>query len=433
MNHNCTTGPGQRSLKTAFIFLLLPLFGFIGTASAQTNIEFWDMVWGPPQYIDVATGLVDQFNAENPDIQVEYRSVPWNNWYQTFLTAIGSGTAPDISTGAAFIPVQLYDMGAIEPIDEVVAELRDEGQLDDYVPGVVDFFKYDGHNIALPWSIGTRSWYYRKSLFEEAGIELPTTWEEFRAATEALTGDGQYGIVGSQDSGGTHYLYTLVVNNGGGLFTETGEPDFMDPRNLEAFRFFSDLAQSGVMHPASAGYTSGDAQSAFARGDAAIVLAGPGLVNQFPEIADDIGVLPPLEGPSGDKGTFRALNGIMVYKQSEHPEAAKTFLKWWAEHEKPLWIDGGITGNIPARQSFVADPFFQENPNTAMIIDEYIPVAQAIGAKYPSIFPELNVLDGEGFMQTLVQDLLQGKDLMASVEKANARFSDVMKDLSLGE
>ena len=89
-------------------------------ASAQepVKLHFWDMLWGPAQYIDAAKGLVDEFNKTHPGIQVEYRSVPWNNWYQTFLTAIGSGTAPDLSTGAGYQAVQLYDQGAIRPLDD---------------------------------------------------------------------------------------------------------------------------------------------------------------------------------------------------------------------------------------------------------------------------------------------------------------------------
>jgi multiple sugar transport system substrate-binding protein len=65
------------------------------------------MIWGGPEYIDAGKALVAQFNQEHPGITVNYRSVPWTNWYQTFLTAIGSGTAPDLSTGAGYQAVQL--------------------------------------------------------------------------------------------------------------------------------------------------------------------------------------------------------------------------------------------------------------------------------------------------------------------------------------
>jgi multiple sugar transport system substrate-binding protein len=80
-------------------------------AKDHVDLQFWDMIWGPPEYIDAGKALVEQFNQQHPDITVTYRSIPWTNWYQTFVTAIGSGTAPDISTGAGYQAVQLYDQG----------------------------------------------------------------------------------------------------------------------------------------------------------------------------------------------------------------------------------------------------------------------------------------------------------------------------------
>ena len=63
-----------------------------GLAKDHVDLQFWDMIWGGPEYIDSGKALVAQFNQEHPDITVNYRSIPWSNWYQTFLTAIGSGT-----------------------------------------------------------------------------------------------------------------------------------------------------------------------------------------------------------------------------------------------------------------------------------------------------------------------------------------------------
>ncbi len=106
------------------------------------------MIWGGPEYIDAGKALVAQFNQEHPDITVTYRSIPWTNWYQTFLTAIGSGTAPDISTGAGYQAVQLYDQDAILPIDDVINQLKADGKLDDFLPKTVDILKYKDHYVA---------------------------------------------------------------------------------------------------------------------------------------------------------------------------------------------------------------------------------------------------------------------------------------------
>jgi multiple sugar transport system substrate-binding protein len=91
-------------LLASTVVTSVTLFAVSLTAQAKDHVDlqFWDMIWGGPEYIDTGKALVAQFNQEHPDITVTYRSVPWNNWYQTFLTAIGSQTAPDLSTGAGY-------------------------------------------------------------------------------------------------------------------------------------------------------------------------------------------------------------------------------------------------------------------------------------------------------------------------------------------
>ena len=76
---------------------------------AVTELKFWDMVWGPPEYITTAKNLVAQFNKSHPTIHVTYQSIPWTNWYQTFATALASGSGPDVSTGAAYQAFQFAD------------------------------------------------------------------------------------------------------------------------------------------------------------------------------------------------------------------------------------------------------------------------------------------------------------------------------------
>ena len=130
-----------------------------GQAKGAVELQFWDMNWAGPEYIDAGKALVEKFNQEHPDIKVTYRTIPWKGWYTTFVTAIASGTAPDISTGAGYQAVQLYEQGAILPIDDVISEWKANGKLDDFLPNTIETLKYDDHYVALPWAIDIRVWY----------------------------------------------------------------------------------------------------------------------------------------------------------------------------------------------------------------------------------------------------------------------------------
>jgi multiple sugar transport system substrate-binding protein len=403
-----------------------------GLISASANAEpvqlhFWDMIWGPPEYIDAAKGLVDEFNKEHPDIQVEYRSVPWSNWYQTFVTAVGSGTAPDLSTGAGYQAVQLYELGAIRPIDDLIDELKASGDLDDFLPRTVDTLRYDNHYVALPWGIDIRVWHYRKDLLEQAGQKVPTTWDELRAVAKATTRDGKYGMLSSGDTGGSHYLYSAILNNGGGLFTADRKLDLRSDRNVEAINMLAAMVKDGSVSPASTGYSSDDRRAAFNRGEGAFVLDGPGLINQAGDAADKIGIVPPLAGPHGDKATIFWVNNIMVYQQTQHPEETKTFLKWWSKNQLPLWTKGN-SGQLPTRKSIASDPYFTANTSRSYVIENYIPIGKTTATNADGIFPALNEVEGEGVMQTMTQELWQGKNVPSILDTAEARLRSIVKD-----
>jgi multiple sugar transport system substrate-binding protein len=402
---------------------------FAGQAKDHVDVQFWDMIWGGPEYIDAGKALVAQFNQEHPDITVTYRSIPWANWYQTFVTAIGSGTAPDLSTGAGYQAVQLYDQGAILPIDDVISQWKASGKLDDFLPNTVDTMKYDNHYVALPWAVDIRVWYYRKDLFEQAKLQPPTNWQEFKAAAQALTNAkvDQYGLVAAGDTAGEHLLLSLMLNNGGGLFTKERKLDLGSDRNVEALGFLADLVKNHAVYPASAGYSTEDAVSAFSQGKGALFLFTPGLSDQLSKIAEKIGLVQPLVGPHGDKGTIWWVNNIMLYKQGKHPAETKVFLEWWSEHEKDLWTKGH-NRQLPVRKSFVADPYFQGNAGTKFMLDNYMPVAKTTATHATEIFPKLNDVEGEGALQSLSQSLLQGKDVNSSVKTAAERLKSLLED-----
>lgn len=398
-----------------------------GVAHAQTELDFWDMIWGPPEYIETAEAIVAKFNETHPDIQVKYRSVPWSNWYQTFVSAVSAGSAPDLSTGASMQAVQLYSMGAIRPLDDMVARMEADGSLGDFAPGTVETLHFDDHYVALPWGIDIRVWFYRPSLLEAAGVEVPTTWDEFRAAAKALTGDGKYGVAAAGDTGGGHYIMAAMMNNDGGFFDADGKLVLdSNERDLEALQWLSDMVADGSIDPASAGYSSDDKQAAFLRGNAAFILDNPGMYKEgSPEVTEDIAILPPLTGPHGDVGTVFWVNNIMMYEQTEHPAETEVFLQWWSENQEPLWTEGHA-GQIPARQSFVENAAGGDE-RYLQIVEQYIPIAKGMNEAVPGIFPALNEFEGDGVLQTLSQRIFQGAEVSDALSQVVPRMNEILE------
>ena len=407
--------------------------GFGGSTNTggggAVTINFWDMAWGNSSYFDVGKQLVNDFNNTHKGITVVYRGTPWANWYQTFTTAIGSGTQPDISTGASFMGVQFSSTKDVLPLDDVLDEVKKNGQYSDYLPGVFAPMQYQGHTITWPWAIDIRLPFYRKDLFQQAGVSVPTTWDEWRAAAKKLTANGKYGMVQSgADNLTQHMLQALQINNGSGLFTQDKKLVLAtDPLSVEALRFFANMVDDGSFDPASAGYMSTDAIRAFSRGDAAMTVGGPGWTAQMDaSAAKNTGIIPPIASPHGTMGTLYWVNNIIVYSATKHPNETKEFLLWWIQNNKPLWTQGG-NNPIPILSSFYQDPLFN-TPIYQSIKSQYIPIAKSANAQASEVFPALNPLDGDGTMITLGQNLLGKKDFTTSIQTAQAGLQTVLNN-----
>lgn len=400
----------------------------VAPAPDVVEITYWDMVWGPPEYVDAAKALTEKFNAEQSAIKVTYQSIGWDNYYQTFLTAVGSGTAPDISTGAGYQAFQLYDLArAILPIDDVVADLKADGALSDVFAGSLERMVWDEHYLALPWALDLRVLFYRTDLLEAAGQQPPTNWDEFKAVAKACSQGGKHGYVVAGTGGGAENLWMWMLGNGGGLFAEDRSLDVFFSRNVEAMQFFADLVAAGVMHPGSAGFSDDDMIRAFGQGSAAFTVYTPGLADSLADIKDKIAITKPLIGPHGDAGTISWINNRMVYAQSKHPDAAKAFMKWLFANELALWTEGNCN-QLPIRQTFAKDAYFQKNPILQQVFTDWVPVGKSTGERFKGLFPELDMVEGEGFMTVLLTDLLLGVDAKEALQKAEATLKTFIKD-----
>ncbi len=400
------------------------------TNQAVTQIKFWDMVWGPPEYITAAKNLVAQFNKTHPTLQVSYQSIPWANWYQTYATALASGSGPDVSTGAGYQAFQFADKGYILPLDQLVSSMKTDGTLSGFLPGTVNLLRYKGHQVAIPWQIDIRVLYYRKDLFAKAGLtHPPTTWAEFQADARKLTNRSRhvYGYGMSGDTLGEQQVLTFMLGNGGGLFNKAGAPDLPNARNVEAITFLDNMAKAGTIDPAGSGWQSADLEKAFGNGTVAMMIDTPGTQARYPaSVATQVAIVPPLKSPHGTSGTISWVNNIMAYKETKNPQAVYMFMQWWSQNQLPLFTTGHVTA-VPTRTSFVDNAYFQHDPYMTQIIKQYVPIGKTTATHNASLFPALNAVEGQGFLQTMAQQVILGQNPSDIVSRAQSSLSATLK------
>jgi multiple sugar transport system substrate-binding protein len=374
-------------------------------SGSGVTLKFWDMQNGNDRYPAIEQELIKEYEKQTGN-KIEYQCLPWDNWYQQFTTAIASKTNPDVSGGGGYMPYQFYVAGNAEPMDDIYDQLIASGEIKDFLD-IYTWLKYDSHYVAVLWNMSLRVIMYNKDILAKYNINPPKTWAEFREAVRQTTRDGIYGFSIPRDSYGSQNVIFWMLSNDGGLFTEDKKPDALNPRNVEAVTFLTDMAKAGYLNPAAAGMVAQDVYKLFESGRQAFIYTAPtyGVTLNAQAGRDWVGILSPPESPNGTKAAYAGLNALMVYKSSVHTKEAKEFALWWCRNNLRIFTEGGVN-DVPAFRPALNDKYF-DNEIFRVSINEWVPIAKHAVSKIPYRIPEMNEFEGD----LAYRDLAQGVTL----------------------
>jgi N,N'-diacetylchitobiose transport system substrate-binding protein len=130
--------------------------------------------------------LKQTFEEQNEGSTLTIEQQEWEGLVEKLTTALSSESeTPDVvEIGNTQAPT-FTSAGAFS---DLTGQLEEFGG-DDLLPGFVDGATVDGKTYAVPYYAGSKYIFYRKDLFEKAGIEVPTTMQEFVDAAVALKKD----------------------------------------------------------------------------------------------------------------------------------------------------------------------------------------------------------------------------------------------------
>lgn len=360
--------PARFVLLVSLLVLALGSFSFALAQDSPVELLLWHMEQ-PPHRVDRIQELLDEFNAANPNIVVRQEPQNWGEVYAKAPAALAAGNAPDLLFAIPDFVNVLKELGATQPVEDFVAQLQEEYQMYDWA---IEPYTYDGHTWAVPLYNMAQSLWYRKSMFEEAGVTPPTTWEEWQAAAEALTSDGVYGVglPASRTLYADQVVYDFMVNAGAqDIYDEEGNIVFDTPETVAAYEFYNTLWQYSP--PDSTNWTWGEAEACFNSGTCAMVPQFTVITTYDQAGGDpaDLGVLPiPRSDDADENYTIAYVNGVMLLTEDEaKQEAAKTFLSWLLQPEnygRFLNMEPGlflpVTETGSTAESFWNDPLVVE-------------------------------------------------------------------------
>ncbi len=315
------------------------------------------------------TNFVDKFEEENPDIKLNLDVVSWNDVYTEVDTRIANDNAPDI------LNIDVFANYANEGLLLPVSDYCPEDLYEDFFPSFIEQSVIDDTVWAVPDLASARALFCNADIFEEVGIDYPTTWSELEDCCQAIIDyyDGEiypWGIDMTTDEGQAAFAY-YTWGNGGGFVDEDGNWAVNSPENVEGIEFALGLIDSGFTNPNPATQTRYDLQDMFAAGKLAMVIAPNQLPTYVADKEGDINMVT-VNIPANDgkeSSSVGVMDRVMAFKDDSAPdqdarnEAIGKFLKFFYDPENYVgWVS--MEGFLPAVNSAVeslveADPTFE--------------------------------------------------------------------------
>ncbi|MGP4039398.1 extracellular solute-binding protein [Gracilibacillus sp. D59] len=329
--------------------------------SSKKTIEFMHL-WpegSSKQHHEIVNSIIDEFEADHPDVKVDVE-ILGNEQYKEKLKVLStSNELPDVGmTWAAGFLDPYVSGNMFAPLDDIL-----EGPLKDkFVSGTAEAYAVDGKTYGLPLELNITPLYYNSAIFEEHGVEVPSTLEELKTAIKKLSDAGVTPIaLGNKDrwTGSMWYMYLAdriggpeVLNN---AINRTGS--FEDPALIKAAEEVQELVDMGAFINGFNGLGNDEAKGYFINEQAAMYLMATWDLPEWTtnednpkEFRDAVKYtkFPTVEDGKGDINSYVGGPGVglFVAENSDVKEEAKEFVTFFVEK----WGERSVTdaGVIPA-------------------------------------------------------------------------------------
>ncbi|MDR0708958.1 MAG: sugar ABC transporter substrate-binding protein, partial [Spirochaetaceae bacterium] len=246
----------------------------------------------------------------------------------------------------------------------------DSYDFSDYPSNTVDIGRKDGKPYIVPLVTEWQVLYYRKDLFQKAGIKVPTNFTELEAAAKALNTGGVAGF-GSRGAGAAAVTQlSSYVYNYGGKYLDNNVAVFDKPEAVEAIKYYGLLL--GSYGPQGVTSMSWEAlMPVFQAGKLAMWTDASVFYGQIVDPAktqipaEDVGVARLPQGPKADSPFIVVSWAMGISGKSKNPDGAMKFLTWATSKELAA---KGMAANITmARNSVWNDPAVKAATNPGLI------------------------------------------------------------------
>jgi multiple sugar transport system substrate-binding protein len=364
-----------RNKAAAALLLALALFAAGCSSPEGGEVEIVFAAGNDPS--GATEALITEYNEAHPGVTVKFQAMPANtdtqhDAYVTYLSARASD-------------IDLYSLDVIW-----TAEFARAGWIvelpggfvpeDEFLAGPVQSVTWKGGVYAVPWFTDAGVLYYRKDLLDEAGVEVPETWGDFRAACTALAEpNGLEGFVwqGARYEGLVCDFLEFLWGVGGTLDKETvtRAPAEAERGVAAALDLMVGFIEDGITPEGVLTYKEEDSRRLFTEGQALFLRNWPyvwSMVEGEESKIKGAGGIAPLPHAEGQT-SYSTIGGWNVALSSycEHPDEALEFLRF-ITGERSLKLRAIEGGYLPTRRATYSDEdVLAANPHFASFFEVF--------------------------------------------------------------
>ncbi|WP_420547999.1 ABC transporter substrate-binding protein [Curvivirga sp.] len=229
--------------------------GLTSMAHAETKLTMYYPVAVGGPLTKIVDGMIEDFEAQNPDIDVEaIYAGNYNDARIKALAALKSGQPAQLSVMFSIDVHELMDLGAIVPFDDVVSTDEDKEWLDSFYGPLMQNGKVGGKTYGVPFQRSTIVMYYNKDMFRKAGLDpekAPSSWAELVDMGKKLTTEDQWGAM-IPSTGYPYWMFgAFTKQNGEVLMNQAGNETYFDKAGVvEALDYWKSLGEEHKIMPA---------------------------------------------------------------------------------------------------------------------------------------------------------------------------------------
>lgn len=305
--------------------------------------------------------IIPAFEKSHPGITVEYAPVDTNDYNAAIQSQIEGGTGPDVIMCRPFdVNRSWIEQGYFDSLAELDAiSTFPESSLTAWEGD-------DGTPYCVPVASVLAGFYYNTAIFDELGLEVPTTQGEFIEVLDAIKADGTYTPLALGSADGWQLAYNMLYQVGpnawrgeeGRLGLIDGTKKLTDPDFVEGFRVFDSFKDYLPKGYESISYE--DMTQLFTLGQAAILPDGSWQISQVTSTGLDVGVFGAPPAAAGDQRYQQEMADMAfgLNAAGKQKEAATEFLEWLGTPEfQQLYVN-----KLPGFFSMGSEPVSYDDP-----------------------------------------------------------------------